>query len=470
MSEFGLASMRGIMGEANVGPSQNASTYMSEPHLHPWAQGKHYAGYGGFPRDSYTSSNQVGEATLFEIYLRPWLAVVSNGLRGVMASHNMLLSEPMHGSKHFLTDVLRHRFGLGGGYIGSDSGNVKDLLDKYGVASSAEDAVGLWLNSGGDQAMDQLLESKLLNVTTLIERGLLSRAALDRAAGNILRVKFASGLFDAPFTNRSSLALVDSAQARALARSAAEAGIVLLQNGATAGRQAMLPLPDLGKGVKVAVLGALGGCVSRDPTVLCPAKMAFAGGYSDGYGDSTFRYLRIDTLTDALRKRGATVEFSLGASPDWPADPQNISAALMAARSADIVILALGDSACSHIHTCSCGEAADRISLEAAGGQLELLQAVLQEAGVLSKTVLVHIGGRPMTWPNNSASAGSFPAILTAMVPGEEGAAAIVSVLAGDVSPSGRLTHTWVRSVGYVGTNSQPYAHKTRLGACSAHS
>jgi beta-glucosidase len=30
-------------------------------------------------------------------------------------------------------------------------------------------------------------------------------------------------------------------------------------------------------------------------------------------------------------------------------------------------------------------------------------------------------------------------------------------VLAGDVSPSGRLTHTWVRSVGYVGTNSQPY-------------
>ena len=115
-----------------------------------------------------------------------------------MASHNMLQSEPLHGSRHWLTDVLRNRFGLGGGYIGSDNGNVRDLEVKYGVADSDDDAVGLWLHSGGDQAMDHLLESKDLNVTALIERGRLLRSSLDRAVANILRVKFASGIFDAP--------------------------------------------------------------------------------------------------------------------------------------------------------------------------------------------------------------------------------------------------------------------------------
>jgi len=88
VSEFGLASMRGIMGEANIGPQHNASTYLAQPELHPWCQGKHYAGYGGFPRDSFTSSAQVGEASLMEIYLRPWLAFIGNGGRGVMASQH----------------------------------------------------------------------------------------------------------------------------------------------------------------------------------------------------------------------------------------------------------------------------------------------------------------------------------------------------------------------------------------------
>ena len=463
VSEFGLASMRGIMGAENVGPQHNASTYLSDPELHPWCQAKHYAGYGSFPRDSFTSSAQTGEASLMEIYLRPWLAFASNGGRGVMASHNMLQSEPMHASHHWLTDVLRHRLGLGGGYIGSDNGNVGDLYSKYGVAASNADAAALWLESGGDQAMTRLPsdDNRPANVSQLIADGLLSRTALDRAAANVLRVKFASGIFDAPFTSRDHLKRVDSEAARRLARAAAAEGVVLLTNHAAMGRGAMLPLPA---GLRsVAVLGALGGC---DPSVappiegppdLCLARMAFAGGYSDGYGDSTYKFLQIDTLAEALEKTGARVTVVPGGAPDVPADPARISAALESARSAEVVVLVIGDSACSHIGRCTCGEAADRISLDAPGGQLRLLEAVLADNATLSRTVLVHIGGRPLTFPNNSESAKAFPAIVTAMVPGEEGAAAIVSVLTGEVAPSGRLTQTWVRQVGYVRTNSHPH-------------
>ena len=50
---------------------------------------------------------------LWEVYLRPWREYVTSGGRGVMAAHNMVNWVPMHANKPLLTDVLRHRFGLG---------------------------------------------------------------------------------------------------------------------------------------------------------------------------------------------------------------------------------------------------------------------------------------------------------------------------------------------------------------------
>ena len=43
-------------------------------------------------------------------------------------SHNALGGVPMHGNRKMLTEVLRHRLGLGDtGYVGSDEGNVFQL-------------------------------------------------------------------------------------------------------------------------------------------------------------------------------------------------------------------------------------------------------------------------------------------------------------------------------------------------------
>ena len=70
-----------------------------------------------------------------------------------------------------------------------------------------------------------------------------------------------------------------------------------------------------------------------------------------------------------------------------------------------------------------------------------------------------------MTFPD-SERAKEIPAILTAMRPGEEGGEAVVAILTGDVAPSGRLTNTWVRDVGYIGTAVQPYWCASKRSVC----
>lgn len=129
------------------------------------------------------------------------------------AGHNMIEAMPLHGNKKYLTDVLRHRFGLGeGGYIGSDEGNVYGLAQGgFGVATDAADASVLWLTSGGDQAMLDMcmgapnahrsgIPTSPCNAARLVNESLLAQSVLDRAAGNILRAKFVRNLvFTSPF-------------------------------------------------------------------------------------------------------------------------------------------------------------------------------------------------------------------------------------------------------------------------------
>lgn len=125
----------------------------------------------------------MSDRTLFEVYLRPWREFVRHGGRGVMVSHNLVGSLPMHGNAKMLKGVLRGRFGLGNGYIGSDNGNVKQLTE-YGFTSDGDDATTVYMEAGGDQAMPGMPS----NPAGLIN-GTLAATDLDRAAANVLRTK-----------------------------------------------------------------------------------------------------------------------------------------------------------------------------------------------------------------------------------------------------------------------------------------
>ena len=131
-------------------------------------------------------------------------------------------------------------------------------------------------------------------------------------------------------------------------------------------------------------------------------------------------------------QRGARVIFGYGEGQE------DFSAAVEAARCADVAVVCVGDS------TETCGENFDRVSLDLPGRQLEFVKAVYDTG---TPVVLVMQTGRPVTavWEH-----AHIPAILEAWFPGEEGGRAIAETLFGDSTPSGRLPITFPRHAGQI--------------------
>ena len=107
-----------------------------------------------------------------------------------------------------------NRFGLLGGYTGSDMGNVMQLAMNYGFAKDGPTAVRLAMEAGLDQNMGGQYSTFTKQI---VESGELSKETLNRAVGNILRKKFATGLFDAEPIDPAGISVIDSAKHRALA-------------------------------------------------------------------------------------------------------------------------------------------------------------------------------------------------------------------------------------------------------------
>ena len=142
--------------------------------------------------------------------------------------------------------------------------------------------------------------------------------------------------------------------------------------------------------------------------------------------------LELPTLLDALRAEFPYAEISHTRGTSVDGGETDFEAALAAARSADVVVLALGDRAGLFGRGTS-GEGCDAADLALPGAQQALLEAVLA-AG--TPVVVTLLAGRPYAL---GASGSQAAAVVAAFFAGEEGAGAIAGVLSGRVNPSGRL-------------------------------
>lgn len=296
-------------------------------------------------------------------------------------------------------------------------------------------------------------------ILSLLAAGTIAEADVDRAVGNVLRKKFASGLFDAPFAGVDAAGVNPPAHV-ALARRAAAASTVLLIN-----ENKTLPIREAEvKARRVVVVGPFG---DGDD-----ARTAMLGGYTPGIPTQT----RVATLVEALRARGfGDVQYVMGSGGGRDGPPSQgdagLAAAAAAVHNASLVLVAVGTVSCSCCARCGNGEVGDRSSLDFEDRQLELLSTVLAAARASPAqpaVVTVVISGRPVTFGPPSLMADgraplfnpvleAMPALLHAGRPGEQGAAGILDVVFGVVNPSARLAQAWVRSAGYLNGPSSPW-------------
>jgi beta-glucosidase len=196
---------------------------------------------------------------------------------------------------------------------------------------------------------------------------------------------------------------------------------VLLQNKPVEGGSAILPLQKDLK--KIALIGPL-----ADDT----GEMMGAWGL-------TRREPDVVTMKDALEQRmkqaGGSLKYAKGTEISGKSDA-GFAEAVDAAKQADVVVLALGES--SEMS----GEAGSRAYLDLPGNQEQLLEAV---AATGKPVVLLVFSGRPIVldW-----AAKHIPAIMEAWFPGTEAGNAIAELLYGDVVPSGKLPMSFPRAVG----------------------
>ena len=377
---------------------------------------KHYVGYGAAEAGREYNSTEISEHTLRQYYLPPFHEAEEAGAATFMSAFNSLNGVPASANPFTLKEILKKEWGFKG-FVVSDWTSVSELM-AHGIANDGATAARKALLAGVD--MDMVSNLYHRELMQLVQSGQVPQSAIDDAARRVLRVKFAMGLFEHPYTDENKEAgMMLRPESIALARSAAAHSLVLLRNEPVSGSP-ILPLAT--KISSVALIGPL----------------------ADDPGNMIGSWSALGRSEDAVSLRRALVaklgeshvHYAKGAQILKGSD-EDIAAAVRTAQSADIAILALGEDAPTMT-----GEAASRSNLGLPGRQDELLEKV---AATGKPVVLILFSGRPLTLPWAFEHA---PAVLEAWFPGVQAGNAIVDVLFGDAAPVGHLPLSWPRSVG----------------------
>jgi beta-glucosidase len=400
---------------------------------------KHFAAYGAAIAGREYNAVDMSEITLRQVYLEPYRAAVEAGAATLMSSFNSINGIPASANPFTLTQILRKEWGFDG-FVVSDWDAVGELRD-HSIGADGATVARKALEAGVDMDMEGNLYGTV--IASQVRAGKIPESVVDEAARRVLRVKFALGLFDHPYTAEGP-AYDATPERRAAARKVAGETFVLLKNDPVEGLGKLLPLPARGK--KVALIGPLADnqkemlgawAVSGDPKYVITLRQALA----ERLGDRLLYAQGCDLLSgdDANVLKGLDVNGQAisDTRPPIPDDASTIAEAVETAKQSDVAILALGESA-----NWMEGEAASRVHLGFTGVQAQLLEAVVSTG---KPVILVVVAGRPLEikW-----AAAHVPAILEAWSPGIEAGHAIADVLFGDVNPSGKLPASLPRSVG----------------------
>lgn len=392
-SLLAAARVRGFQGKNLAAPDSMLATP------------KHYAAYGAVEAGMEYNTVDISLPTLWQLHLPPFKAAFDAGALSTMSAFHEVNGVPATANAYLLDTVLRKTWGFQG-FVVSDFTSEEELV-AHGFAADEADAVRLAFNAGVDMSMQSGLYMK--HLPALVASGSVPMAALDRAVRRVLSVKQTLGLFADPYATmdvRRERAEVGAAEIVALSREAAQRSIVLLKN-----QHGLLPLRRSGQ--KIALIGPFG-AGSKD--LFGPWTL---------FGDESRAVDLAQGLRAALRDPSA-LRVVAGSEAEKPL-PGGIAAAVSAARAADVVLLAIGESADMS------GEARSRTEIIIPAPQQALAEAVARTG----KPVVVLLrNGRALALQGAVRDA---PAIVETWFLGSQAGHAIADVLFGSVNPSGAL-------------------------------
>ena len=391
---------------------------------------KHMAGHGEPEGGNNIAPANISERTLREVFLYPFRYIVKEGnVRNIMASYNEVNGVPSHANSWMLNDLLRGEWGYKGAVV-SDYYAVRELSDRHAVEPDWKGAAVRAISSGVDielpdrEAFPALVEA--------VEEGTLDEKILNTAVGRILRQKFDRGLFENPYISTDG-AITNTEADNALVRRAGAESMILLKN------NGILPLNQEETG-RVLVVGP-----NADKVLL--------GGYSDI--PNHFVTVRQGMENALGTDRVIYAEGARVTEPgSWYRDPVvavseeedrlRISAAVRAARNAEIIVVAVGGNELTSREAWAEGHWGDRPTLEMVGLQNELIDALTATGKPVIGLVF---GGRPLDISNLTEKA---DAVFQCFYLGQETGDSVADVIFGKKDPGGRLPISLPRSVGHI--------------------
>lgn len=436
---LGTAAVTGYQGsgDGTIGPDSVAATL------------KHFAGHGQPEAGINQAPSNISRRLLFEKHLLPFKMCIDDSKPfAVMPSYNEIDSVPSHCNIWLLKEVLRDLMGFKGLII-SDYYGIEYLHVRQYVAENPMHAAQRAISAGVQCELP--LPTCFVFIDQLVKEKKIDGVLIDNAVRMVLNQKFSMGLFDNPFVDYGRAVEISMRKEHTdLALDAARKSIVLLKN------DSILPL-QMNDCKTIAVIGPC-------------AKAASFGGYS---GEP---YKQVSLYSGIVNRAGslANVVYAPGCKLtdnntnsyfNWKnniviqsSSQENIkliAEAVTIAETADVIILAIGENEQLCREAWSKEHLGDTHTLELFGEQSALADAIF----ATGKPVIVYLtNGRPLSLTSIHEKA---HAVIEGWYMGEQAGTAAAEVIFGDISPSGKLTITFPKSVGQLPLyyNQKPQAH-----------
>lgn len=373
---------------------------------------KHFVGYGASEAGRDYVYTEISDQSLWDTYLPSFYAGVETGAASVMSAFNNISGVPASANKYTMTDVLKRRWNWDGMVV-SDWDAIIQLTNQ-GAAKDGYEAAEKAINAGIDMdMMDNLYRTHLAK---LIEDGRVSLETVDECVRRVLRMKFRLGLFERPYTEvRPENEIYLQPDALANAERLAQESMVLLKND-----NSLLPLKNVSK---IALIGPL----------------ADTQGELIGNWVARGRDSEVISIMSGMKEEFGSAEItSVSGCRIEETDEASVASAVEAAKSADVVVLCLGEK------TKWSGENCSRSSIALPQVQEDLLRCVK----AVGKPVVVLIAsGRPV---DLSRIAPMSDALVEIWMPGTTAGKAVAGILSGRYNPSGRLPMTFPYTTGQI--------------------